>query len=215
MAYFYLGQVNSPCGYSFDLFSERSQTIPFVSIGYSSQKPIDVSVETSFHNSFIEIEQNKYSLAGAAIPLDLVQTDSHLLAIVRHWPSSSLELISWDSTGLSEIATLPGQEDDLSLIFRGLTKDKDHLYIVVYDNAALENRLLIYSQENLEFLTQVVLPSFQPEAGYTYEMEPPVSLLVNSPGNLEIFAGTLHATLIDGEIVENRLDGCSKILETK
>ena len=215
MAYFYLGQVNSPCGYSFDLFSESSQTIPFVSIGYSSQKPIDVSVETSFHNSFIEIEQNKYSLTGAAIPVDLVQTDSHLLAIVRQWPSSSLELISWDSTGLSEIATLPGQEDDLSLIFRGLTKDRDHLYIVVYDNAALENRLLIYSQENLEFLTQVVLPSFQPEAGYTYEMEPPVSLLVNSPGNLEIFAGTLHATLIDGEIVENRLDGCSKILETK
>ena len=201
--------------YSFDLFTESSETIPFVSIGNSSQKPIDISVEASSHNSFIEIEENKYSLIGKGIPVDLVQTDSHLLAIVRHWPSSSLKLISWDSTGLLETTTLPGQEDDLSLIFRGLTKDKDHLYIVVYDNAALENRLLIYSQENLEFLTQVALPSFQPEAGHTYEMEPPVSLHVNSSGKLEIFAGTLHATLINGEIVENRLDGCSKILETK
>ena len=215
MAYFYLGQVNSPCGYSFDLLSEGSQTIPFVSIGHSSEKPIDVSVEANSHGSFIEVGENKYSLIGEGIPVDLVQTENHLLAIVRHWTSSSLEFISWNSTGHSETVTLPGQDSDLSLIFRGLAKDKDHLYIVVYDNAALENQILIYSQDNLEFLTQISLPSFEPEAGYTYEMEPPVSLLVNSSGNLEIFAGTLYATLVNGEIVENRLDGCSKILEAK
>ena len=56
MAYFYLGQVNSPCGYSFDLLSESSQTIPFVSIGHSSEKPIDVSVEANSTQAQIHID---------------------------------------------------------------------------------------------------------------------------------------------------------------
>jgi len=219
MAYFYLGQVNSPCGYSFDLpqkpLKSNLTSVPFTSIGHSSEQTIGVLLGENPGASVIETEENQLSLPEGGIPVDFVQTGTKSLAVVRQWPSSALSFVSWDPTGLSTITDLPGQDNDVSLIFRKLVKGKDRLYIVVYDNAALENRLLVYSRDDLTLNAEIPLPSFKPEAGHTYEMEPPVFLLINSEGNLEVFAGTLHATLIGEELIENQLDACSKILEVK
>ena len=89
----------------------------------------------------------------------------------------------------------------------------DALYLAVYDNRALENRLQRYAWDDLALQAEWVLPSLEDPAGYTYEMEPPIRLLTTPDGVLHVVGGTLHAMVQHDEIVDTRLVGCIKALE--
>ena len=93
------------------------------------------------------------------------------------------------------------------------SKIGDALYLAVYDNRALENRLQRYTWDDLALQAEWVLPSLEDPAGHTYEMEPPIRLLTTPDGVVHVVGGTLHARVQHDEIVDTRLVGCIKALE--
>ena len=215
MAYFYLGQTSAPCSYSYELEdSKRSLVVvPFTTLGDAENSPVDVWVDTKSGANIIEFEERRMILPIMGVPVAVAMEEDRVVALVRQSPSGALAFVDWTGVSPPVVALLSGQEEELSLGFRSFLRSGDKLYIIVYDNKTLENRLQAYSWLDLILVSDQPLASFEPEAGHTYEMEPPVTLQVTLMGEVEVFAGTLHAILKDGQFISGRLLSCSKILE--
>lgn len=186
--------------------------VPFTSLGVASGTPMDLWVDTGSGRSRLESGGRRLQGDIEGIPLALESDGSREVAVVRQVPTGELTFLRWDRDASPTQVDMPGQ-DDVGLMLRASLRVGDLLYLVVYDNHALTNRLEQYDWNELDLRDSWTLPSLEDPAGLTYEMEPPVTLVGTPDGALHVIGGTLHATLRDAHLAEDRLHGCGKALE--
>ena len=209
LAYLYLGLTSleaSECDLTVEL--DSWERLPFA--GGNTQLYFEPN---TLHSRIIDGER-QLEIAVPSVPLSL-DTDSsgRTVAAFRTFPHGQLALASWVGDIAFPTQMLPGQAD-VNLILRSTLILADRFYAVVYDNIDLENRIMEFSWPELSLRRVVPLPSLEPAAGSTYEMEPPIFLLGGSQGP-KVIGGTLRASLTPQGLTTERLDGCSKVLEVE
>lgn len=217
MSYLYLGLTRSHCSYTFESgmvnqSGDNYQLVPLTTLGADIGLLSDLWIDTDTGRARLEMGQDLLDLPFEGIPIGLASKDGTVLAVVREVPLSVLSFVRWEAGVPTQSVQLPGQ-DSVNLMLRAMHRDSEFLYLVVYDNQARENRLQKYSWDSLDLLTEWVLPSIEPAAGHTYEMEPPLHFVAGNDGMLRLVGGTLYGTLVGDTVTYGRLVDCSKALE--
>jgi hypothetical protein len=209
LAYLYLGLTSlatSECDLAAEL--ESWERLPFA--GGDTQLYFEPD---TLHSRIVDGER-QLEIAVPSVPLSLdTDPSGRTVAAFRTFPQGQLALARWVADTALPTQVLPGQ-DDVNLMLRGTLILADRFYAVVYDNADLENRIMEFNWPELSLRREVALPSLEPAAGWTYEMEPPIFLLGGLQGP-RVIGGTLSAYLTPHGLTASRLDGCSKVLEVE
>ena len=129
------------------------------------------------------------------------------IVVFRDIPDNKLYIFYPNSQEYIEI-----KQDNVDyLLFRNAEVIDKNFYIVVYNNYTRKNYLRRYSFDQSKY-EEYLLPSFNPPAGHTYEMEPPV-FLIPFEGGVKILAGDKDIILKNKKISTTKIKNCERVLE--
>ena len=216
-SYLYLGLTTTPCDFALDggtvnQSGDDYHLVPLTSLGEDAGAPADLWVDPRTGRSRLRLGEMVLDVPMPAVPVGVLERDGSVVALLREVPESTLALVRWDSGEPTTMVRLSGQ-DSAALLPRAIHRDGSHLYAVVYDNIARKNLLRRYGWEGLDLQREWVLPSLEPEAGHTYEMDPPVTFVAGNDGSLRIVGGSLYGTIEGDDVSYGRLVDCSTALE--
>jgi hypothetical protein len=159
-----------------------------------------------------------FPFPGVPIDMQVIDNGEAVIAF-RSIFDNKLWLLSIDATGKLLSAQAIRRPDVDYPLFRAAVAHGGSLYWVIYDNKTRKNYLRSFKL-GLGGWEQVVqdleLPSFEPPAGSTYEMEPPVFLHADGQETVEIVGGNWYGKVASQNLLESsRLIGCETAIESK
>lgn len=194
--------------------------VPFTMLAHDEAWKGDVYFNPkSYRSRYLRQDGLVVDFPFPGVPIDIQTVEEKGAAIAfRGIFDNKLWLLSVDNAGnLLSAQTIRRSGVDYPL-FRAATAHDESLYWVIYDNNTRKNYLRSFKHGlgGWEQLAQdLELPSFEPPAGSTYEMEPPVSLHSNGSRMVEIIGGNWYGKASPHALLESsRLTECEAAIES-
>lgn len=200
---------------------DKSVRVPFTLLTTDEKWKGEVYFNPTEHRShYVRQDGVTVEFPFPGVPINIQPTSNGGAAIAfRGIFDNRLWLLSFDEGGRLLSAHTIRRDGINYPIFRAATVGDGFLYWVIYDNKTRKNYLRSFKSGlgGWEQLAQdLELPSFEPPAGSTYEMEPMVFLHADSLQSVEIIGGNWYGRATPQKILESaRLVDCETALEAE